>query len=82
MEMQSKTIDVVIKANAANVKGTLELNAIGFDLTYNKEITIAKKGDELIVPVAIKRAANAKTGVLQAKVVMNGKSYDKSIQKN
>lgn len=78
---QSKTIDVTIKANAANIKGTLELNAIGYELNYNKEISIVKKGDELIVPVTIKRAANAKTGMLQAKVLMNGKSYDKSIRR-
>jgi LmbE family N-acetylglucosaminyl deacetylase len=76
-----KNIDVVIKANTANVKGTLELNAVGFDLTYNKEISIIKKGDELIVPITIKRAINAKTGVLQAKVLMNGKSFDKSIRR-
>jgi hypothetical protein len=80
-DANAKNIDVVIKANTANVKGTLELNAVGFDLTYNKEISIAKKGDELIVPVTIKRAANAKSGMLQAKILMNGKSYDKSIRR-
>ena len=80
-DANAKNIDVVIKANTANVKGTLELNAVGFDLTYNKEISIAKKGDELIVPVTIKRAANAKSGLLQAKILMNGKSYDKSIRR-
>jgi LmbE family N-acetylglucosaminyl deacetylase len=76
-----KTIDVVIKANTTNVKGTLALNAVGFDLTYNKEISIAKKGDELIVPVSIKRNAGAKTGLLQANILMNGKVYNQSIRR-
>jgi LmbE family N-acetylglucosaminyl deacetylase len=76
-----KTIDVVIKANTTNVKGTLALNAVGFDLTYNKEISIAKKGDELIVPVSIKRNAGAKTGMLQANILMNGKVYNQSIRR-
>lgn len=77
----AKNMDVVIKANTSNVKGTLELNAVGFDLTYNKEIAIAKKGDELIVPVTIKRAANAQSGKLQAKILMNGKVYNQSIRR-
>jgi LmbE family N-acetylglucosaminyl deacetylase len=76
-----KTIDVVIKANTTNVKGTLALNAVGFDLTYNKEISIAKKGDELIVPVSIKRNAGATTGMLQANILMNGKVYNHSIRR-
>jgi hypothetical protein len=76
-----KTVDVVIKANTANVKGTLALNAVGFDLTYNKEISIAKKGDELIVPVIIKRNAGAKTGMLQANILINGKVYNQSIRR-
>jgi LmbE family N-acetylglucosaminyl deacetylase len=80
-DANAKNIDVVIKANAANVKGTLALNAVGFDLTYNKEISIAKKGDELIVPVTIKRAANAQSVKLQAQVLMNGKVYNQSIRR-
>ena len=80
-DANAKTIDVVIKANTANVKGTLALNAVGFDLTYNKEISIAKKGDELIVPVIIKRNAGAKTGMLQANILINGKVYNQSIRR-
>ena len=80
-DANAKNIDLVIKANTANVKGTLELNATGFEISYNREISIVKKGDELIVPITIKRAVNANTGVLKAKVLMNGKSYDKSIRR-
>jgi hypothetical protein len=80
-DVNAKTIDVLIKANTANVKGTLALNAVGFDLTYNKEISIAKKGDELIVPVIIKRNAGAKTGMLQANILINGKVYNQSIRR-
>ena len=80
-DVNAKTIDVLIKANTANVKGTLALNAVGFDLTYNKEISIAKKGDELIIPVIIKRNAGAKTGMLQANILINGKVYNQSIRR-
>jgi hypothetical protein len=80
-DANTKNIEIVLKANAANVKGTLELNATGFEMSYNREISIVKKGDELIVPVTIKRAANASTGVLKAKVLVNGKSYNKSIRR-
>lgn len=73
-----KTIDVLIKANTNAIKGILELQAEGFELTYNKEISILKKGGELIVPVRIKRAANASSGLMKAKISMNGKVYDKS----
>jgi len=50
-------------------------------LSYGKNILIKKKGDEVIVPVAIKRAANAKSTVLSAKMLMSGKVYDKSIRR-
>ena len=80
-DANTKNIDVVVKANTANVRGTIALSALGFDLTYNKEISIAKKGDELIVPVTIKRAANAQSGKLQAKVLLNGKVYNQSIRR-
>ncbi|HRG59025.1 MAG TPA: PIG-L family deacetylase [Bacteroidia bacterium] len=80
-DANAKTIDVVVKANTNQVKGTIELNAVGFDLTYNKEISLAKKGDELIVPVTIKRNANAKTGTLKARVLSNGKIYNQSIRR-
>jgi LmbE family N-acetylglucosaminyl deacetylase len=80
-DANAKNIDVVVKANIANVKGTIELSAAGFDLTFNKEIALVKKGDELIVPVTIKRAANAQSGKLQAKILMNGKVYNQSIRR-
>jgi hypothetical protein len=80
-DANTKNIEIVLKANAANVKGTLELNATGFEMSYNREIYIVKKGDELIIPVTIKRAANASTGVLKAKVLVDGKSYNKSIRR-
>ncbi|MFN7847842.1 MAG: PIG-L family deacetylase [Bacteroidota bacterium] len=80
-DANAKNIDVVIKANTSNVKANLELHAEGFDLTYAKEIFIAKKGDELIVPVTIKRSANPQSGMLQAKIVMNGKVFNQSIRR-
>jgi len=78
-----KTIFITVKANAANVNGTLSLKGTeGWNISIkNPEFRLAAKGDEAIIEAVISAAKGAKDGRLDAAVSVNGKSYTKSIKR-
>jgi LmbE family N-acetylglucosaminyl deacetylase len=82
-DVQSKNIQVLIKANASNVSGKLELSAgEGWNISIkNPEFTLANKGDEASIEATITPNKTAEDGRLKASVAISGKSYNKSIQR-
>jgi LmbE family N-acetylglucosaminyl deacetylase len=78
-----KTISITIKANAANTNGTLQLKgSTSWSITIkNPEFKLANKGDEAIIEATIVADKNAKDGQLQASVLINSVSYNKSIKR-
>lgn len=78
-----KTISITIKANAANTNGTLQLKgSAGWNITIkNPDFKLANKGDEAIIEATIVADKNAKDGQLQASVLINSVSYNKSIKR-
>lgn len=78
-----KTLFITVKANTANVSGTLSLKGTdGWNISIkNPEFRLAAKGDEAIVEAVISAARGAKDGKLEASVSINGKSYNKSIRR-
>jgi LmbE family N-acetylglucosaminyl deacetylase len=82
-DLQSKNIQVLIKANASNVSGKLELNAgEGWNINIkNPEFTLANKGDEASIEATITPNKTAQDGRLKASLTISGKSYNKSIQR-
>ena len=78
-----KTISITIKANAANTNGKLELKgSAGWNVSIkNPDFKLANKGDEAIIEATIVADKNAKDGQLQASVLINNFSYNKSIKR-
>ena len=78
-----KTISITIKANAANTNGKLELKgSAGWNVSIkNPEFKLVNKGDEAIIEATIVADKNAKDGQLQASVLINSISYNKSIKR-
>ncbi|HRG02084.1 MAG TPA: PIG-L family deacetylase [Bacteroidia bacterium] len=78
-----KTISITIKANTANINGTLELKgSAGWNISIkNPEFKLNNKGDEAIIEATIIADKNANNGQLQASVVINNTSYNKSIKR-
>lgn len=78
-----KTIFITVKANTANVNGTLSLKGTeGWNISIkNPEFKLSAKGDEAIIEAVISAAKGAKDGKLEAAVSVNDKSYNKSIKR-
>jgi LmbE family N-acetylglucosaminyl deacetylase len=78
-----KSIFITVKANTANVNGTLSLKGTdGWNISIkNPEFKLAAKNDEAIIEAVISAAKGAKDGKLDASVSINGKSYSKSIKR-
>lgn len=78
-----KTISITVKANTANTNGKLELKgSAGWNITIkNPEFKLVNKGDESIIEATIVADKNAKDGQLQASVLINNTSYNKSIKR-
>lgn len=78
-----KSIFITVKANTANVNGTLSLKGTdGWNISIkNPEFKLAAKNDEAIIEAVISAAKGAKDGKLDASVSINGKSYSKSIRR-
>lgn len=79
----SKTISLTIKANKANINGTLELKASnGWNISIkNSDFKLVNKGDEVIVEVVISMDKTATEGQLNASIKIENKSYNKSIKR-
>lgn len=79
-----KTISITVKANAANTNGKLELKgSTGWNISLlkNPEFKLANKSDEAIIEATIIADKNAKDGQLQASVLINNTTYNKSIKR-
>jgi LmbE family N-acetylglucosaminyl deacetylase len=82
-DAQSKNIQVLIKANAANISGRLMLKAKeGWNISIpNPEFKLANKGDEAIIAASITPDKATQDGKLSASLEISGNSYNKSIQR-
>lgn len=78
---QSGFIDVVVKANKQNFKGELILDAPGFDLKYDKQIKIEKKGDEQVVKIKVTPQSTESSTMLKALIKADDRTFDKSINR-
>jgi LmbE family N-acetylglucosaminyl deacetylase len=78
-----KTIQLTVKANTANLKGTLQLKASeGWKITIkDPNINLINKGDEALLEVTIAADKNAKNGKIEASAVIDSKVYNKSIKR-
>ncbi len=78
-----KSIFITVKANTANVSGTLSLKGTdGWNISIkNPEFKLASKNDEAIIEAVISAAKGARDGKMDASVSINGKSYNKSIRR-
>jgi LmbE family N-acetylglucosaminyl deacetylase len=81
--LDPKTIYLTVKANTANVTGTLLVKATeGWKITLkNPEFKLSNKGDEAIIEASIAADNSAKSGKLYAFVDMNNTTYNKSIKR-
>jgi LmbE family N-acetylglucosaminyl deacetylase len=78
-----KVMQVTVKANMAKVTGVLQLKASpGWTVTARQpEFSLLAKGDEAVIEVSISRDRLAVNGSLQASVLVNGNTYNKSIRR-
>jgi LmbE family N-acetylglucosaminyl deacetylase len=81
--IEARTIYLTVKANAANISGTLSVKATeGWKITVrNPEFKLNNKGDEAIIEASITADNSAKSGKLYAFVDINGTTYNKGIQR-
>jgi hypothetical protein len=79
----TKTISIQLKANLAQVKGELRLSApAGWSITLTEQsFDLASKAEEKIFEARLTPGKDAKDGKLRAEVLINGKSYSKSIRR-
>lgn len=82
-DAQPKTVQFLVKANTANVIGTLQIQVpAGWRVSIaNPEFNLQNKGDEQVLEAQIFPSASNSTGVLSASIVIGGKAYNKSIQR-
>ena len=78
-----KTISITVKANTANTIGKLDLKgSTGWNISIkNPEFKLTNKGDEAIIEATIVADKNAMNGQLQASILINSVSYNKSIKR-
>ncbi|MES2131502.1 MAG: PIG-L family deacetylase [Bacteroidota bacterium] len=78
-----KTISLTIKANGANVSGTLNLKGSdGWNISIkNPEFKLTNKGDEAIIEAVVTANKGAKDGKLEASITVNNNTYHKSIKR-
>ena len=78
-----KNVSFTIKANSANVNGTVQLKAPeGWVIIIkNPEFKLAASGDEVIVEATITPNKNSNEGKLQVSLNINGATFAKSIKR-
>jgi LmbE family N-acetylglucosaminyl deacetylase len=79
----AKSLQLIVKANAANVSGKLELSApAGWDVSIkNPDFKLVNKGDEQIIDAVITLRNATADGELKAVLSISEKKYTKSIQR-
>ena len=82
-DANAKTIQLTVKANTADVSGTLQLKGSeGWNISIkNPEFKLANKGDEIIIEASVTATKGAKDGQLNASVLINNVAYTKSIKR-
>ena len=82
-DANSKTIQLTVKANSADVSGTLQIKASeGWNISIkNPEFRLANKGDEINIEATVTAGKGAKDGQLNASVIINNVAYTKSIKR-
>lgn len=80
---KEKNIRFVVKANTNNVKGKLVLTTSeGWNSTIeNNTFELAAKNDEAIIEAYVTPNENAKDGTIMASLIIDGKTYNKSIKR-
>ncbi len=78
-----KTVLLTVKANQTNFEGTLQLKAsTGWNIVIkDPNIKLKNKNDEVVIEASIMANSNAVSGKLEASVISNGNSYNKSIKR-
>jgi LmbE family N-acetylglucosaminyl deacetylase len=78
-----KKLRFSIRANAANVNGTLQIKATeGWDISItNPDFKLSAKGDEVILEAIAKPIDNKDRGMVSASLLIGGKQYDRSIRR-
>lgn len=79
----SKTIQLIVKANTANISGILKLNApTGWIVKIkNAEFKLVAKDEEAIIDIEIVADKKAENAVLLASLLIDGNTYSKSIKR-
>ena len=82
-DANAKIIQLTVKANTADVSGTLQLKGSeGWNISIkNPEFKLANKGDEIIIEASVTATKGAKDGQLIATVLINNVAYTKSIKR-
>ena len=78
-----KDVQFTVKANAANVNGTVQIKAPeGWIITIkNPDFKLTAKGDEAIIDATITPNKSSSDGILQASVNISRTTYTKSIKR-
>lgn len=78
---EAKDVFFTVKANKDNVNGKVVVNVPkGWAVSMkDPSIKLAKKGDEQLVKATVTPSESKEDGTLEATVVIDGKSYNKSI---
>ncbi len=81
--LNPKDVQFTVKANAANVNGTVQVKVPdGWMITIkNPDFKLATKGDEAIIEATITPNKNSSDGILQASVNISGSVFTKSIKR-
>ncbi len=82
-DLTPKKVHFIIKANANNISGKLDLKAAtGWNIDLQQpSFSLPGKGEEVTLEATITPTQTAVSSDLQASVIISGKSYVKSIQR-
>ncbi|MDI1354747.1 MAG: PIG-L family deacetylase [bacterium] len=82
-DLNPKEISCTVRANTSMVKGTLEMSVPkGWKLQFeDNEFDLPAKGDEFIMTATLTPQKSTVTGVLQASLIIDQLSYNKSIER-
>jgi LmbE family N-acetylglucosaminyl deacetylase len=81
--LSPKEVSFTVKANAANVNGTVQVKVpAGWNINIkNPDFKLAAKGDELVIEATITPGTTSSDGKLQASLSIGGASFNKSIRR-
>jgi len=81
-DQNPKVIQLTVKSNRAQVEGVLDLKISGpMKADYKNEFSLTGKGDEAVIDVTVTPQGYAGNGKLEARLLINGKYYNKGIKR-